>query len=96
MELPKIKILDEKNKVLRKVSKEVTFPLDEVDRKNIEDMLNYLKMSQIEEYSNKYDLRPGMGLSYVQIGVLKRIFVIVDEYEPGKFQNYIVINPKIK
>ena len=65
MELPKIKILDEKNKVLRKVSKEVTFPLDEVDRKNIEDMLNYLKMSQIEEYSNKYDLRPGMGLSYV-------------------------------
>ena len=96
MELPKIKILDEKNKVLRKVSKEVTFPLDEVDRKNIEDMLNHLKMSQIEEYSNKYDLRPGMGLSYVQIGVLKRIFVIVDEYEPGKFQNYIVINPKIK
>ena len=96
MELPTIKILDEKNKVLRKVSKEVTFPLDEVDRKNIEDMLNYLKMSQIEEYSNKYDLRPGMGLSYVQIGVLKRIFVVVDEYEPGKFQNYIVINPKIK
>lgn len=96
MELPKIKILDEKNKVLRKVSKDVTFPLDETDRKNIEDMLKYLKMSQIEEYSNKYDLRPGMGLSYVQIGVLKRIFVIVDEYEPGKFQNYIVINPKIK
>ena len=38
MELPKIKILDEKNKVLRKVSKEVTFPLDEIDRKKIEEM----------------------------------------------------------
>ena len=95
MELPNIKILDEKERVLHQVSKEVTFPLDEIDKKNIKDMLLYLKMSQIEEYSNKYNRRPGMGLSYVQIGVLKRIFVICDEVEDGQFQNYVVINPKI-
>ena len=95
MELPDIKILDEKNKILHQVSKEVTFPLSDEDKKNIKDMLLYLKMSQIEEYSNKYNLRPGMGLSYVQIGVLKRIFVICDEYEENKFKNYVVINPKI-
>ena len=95
MELPDIKILDEKNKILHQVSKEVEFPLSKEDKKNIKDMLLYLKMSQIDEYTNKYNLRPGMGLSYVQIGVLKRIFVICDEYEQGKFKNYVVINPKI-
>ena len=95
MELPNIKILDEKNKVLHEVSKEVTFPLSKIDRSNIKDMLKYLKMSQIDEYTEKYNLRPGMGLSYVQIGVLKRIFVICDEIDEGKFENYVVINPKI-
>ena len=95
MELPNIKILDEKNKILHEVSKEVTFPLSKVDKDNIKHMLKYLKMSQIDEYTEKYNLRPGMGLSYVQIGVLKRIFVICDEIDEDKFENYIVINPKI-
>ena len=48
--LPKIKILDEKNKMLRTVSKEVTFPLSDKDKKTIQDALKYLEMSQIEEY----------------------------------------------
>ena len=95
MELPNIKILDEKNNILHQVSKEVTFPLPKEDKDSIKDMLKYLKMSQIDEYTEKYNLRPGMGLSYVQIGVLKRIFVICDEIDEGKFENYIVINPKI-
>jgi peptide deformylase len=95
MELPNIKILDEKNNILHQVSKEVTFPLSKKDKDSIKDMLKYLKMSQIDEYTEKYNLRPGMGLSYVQIGVLKRIFVICDEIDEGKFENYIVINPKI-
>lgn len=96
MELPKLKILDEKNKILHEVSKDVTFPLTDKQKKDIEDMLLYLKMSQIEEEREKYDLRAGMGLSYVQIGVLQRIFVVVDEVEEGKFENYVVINPSIR
>lgn len=95
MELPNIKILDEKNKVLHQVSKDVSFPLTKRDQDNIKSMLKYLKMSQIETYSKKYNLRPGMGLSYVQIGELKRIFVICDEVEDNKFENYVIINPTI-
>ncbi len=95
MKLPKIEILDEKNKILREVSKEVTFPLPNEDKKMIKDMIDYLTLSQIEEERKKYDLRAGMGLSAVQIGVLKRIFVIVEEVEHEKFKNYIIINPKI-
>ncbi len=95
MKLPNIKILDESNKILRQVSKEVTFPLDDELKKLINDSLDYLEMSQIEEYAEKYDLRAGMGLSFVQIGILKRIFVISEELEEGKFKRYILINPKI-
>ncbi len=95
MKLPDIKILDEKEKVLHTISKEVTFPLSKEDKKNIKDMLLYLEMSQIEEYAQKYDLRPGMGLAYVQIGIPKRLFVICNEYEEGKFEKYVVINPRI-
>jgi len=96
MELPNIKILDEKDKRLHQKAKEVTsFPISKKDQKNINDMIKYLEMSQIEEYSTKYNLRAGMGLAYPQIGILKRIFVIVEELEDHSFRNYIIINPKI-
>lgn len=95
MKLPNLKILDEKDKLLRKVSTDVTFPLSNETKKNIEDMITYLKMSQMDEYIEKYDLRAGMGLAYVQIGIPKRIFVIVEELEDGSFRDYTLINPKI-
>ena len=81
---------------MHKKSSNVTFPLDEETKKLIDDSLTYLEMSQIEEYSEKYDLRPGMGLSFVQIGILKRIFVVSEEIEEGKFNRYVVINPRVK
>lgn len=91
----KLNILDEKEKVLREVSKEVKLPLAKEDKKTIDEIITYLTYSQIPEYEKKYELRPGMGLSFVQLGILKRIIVIVDEYEEGKFDNYVVINPVI-
>lgn len=87
-------IIDEKDKRLRLISKEVTFPLDKEDIKNIELMEEYLVNSQIEEKAEKYGLRPGMGLAAIQIGVAKRYIVIVQEVDEG-FDSYIVINPKI-
>ena len=95
MKLPKIEILDEKNKILRLTSKEVSFPLDKNDKKIIEDIKNYLKMSQIDEYLEKYKLRAGMGLAFIQLGLPKRIFIIVEEQDDKSFKNYVVINPKI-
>ncbi|MBQ8534322.1 MAG: peptide deformylase [Bacilli bacterium] len=88
-------ILDEKDKRLRQISKEVEFPLTKKDKELIDEMIEYLHNSQIDELAEKYDLRPGMGLSAIQLGVAKRYFVVVHEYEEGKFDNYIVINPKI-
>ena len=88
-------ILDEKNKILRTVSKEVTFPLSKEDKDTIDTMIKYLHDSQIDELSEKYDLRPGMGMSAVQLGIPKRYFVVVHEVDEGKFDTYILINPRI-
>ncbi len=88
-------ILDEKDKRLRLISKEVEFPLSKKDKDLIETMLKYLHDSQIDELAEKYDLRPGMGMAAIQLGVAKRYFVVVDEVDDGVFENYILINPKI-
>lgn len=90
-----IDILDEKDKRLHKPSEEVVFPLSKKDLKLIDDMLEHLVNSQIEEISKKYDLRPGMGLAAIQLGVNKRYFVIAHEQEDKSFNRYVVVNPKI-
>ncbi len=89
------KILDEKDKRLRQISKEVTFPLSKNEKQTIDDVMTYLKYSQIEKYAKKYNLRAGWGMSAIQIGIDKRWFVIVEELEDGSFKNYFFANPKI-
>ena len=88
-------ILDEKDKRLRLVSKDVEFPLSKKDKETIEEMIEFLRNSQIPELSEKYNLRPGMGLSAIQLGIAKRFFVVVDEVAEGEFETYVLINPKI-
>ena len=83
----KLNILDEKEKILRETAKEVIFPLTKEDKKLIQNSIDQLTYSQIEEYEKKYDLRPGMGLAFPQLGLSKRIIIIVHEYEDGKFDD---------
>ena len=89
-------ILDEKkSKILRQKSKKVTSPLSEEDKFLINDMIMYLRLSQDEEYASKNNIRAGMGLAAVQLGVLKRFFVISYKNDDGTFEEYRVINPEI-
>lgn len=91
----KLNILDEKDPSLRKISKDAKLPLTDEYKKIIDQIIKELTYSQIEEYAEKYDLRPGMGLAFPQLGKNERIIVIVYEYEEGKFENYVFVNPKI-
>ena len=91
----KLNIIDESDERLRLISEEVAFPLTKEDKKIIKQIITHLTYSQIEEYEIKYDLRPGMGLAFPQLGINKRIIVIVHEVEPGVFDEYVFINPKI-
>ncbi len=95
MKLPNIKILDEKHKILHQKSSDVTFPVSMEDRKLAADTIKYLEMSQDEKIAEKYNLRAGMGMAFVQLGKLKRIFVIANEREDHTFEEYVIINPKI-
>lgn len=88
-------ILDEKKEILHMVCNEYVFPLKKEDRKKINEMLEYLAISQNEELAEKYNLRPGMGLAAPQIGIKKRFFVIVEQLEDKSFKNYVIFNPKI-
>jgi len=96
VKLPEIKILEEFDPAIRKICSEVVFPLSRKEKQLLKDMMVHLEMSQIPEYSEKYNLRAGMGLAFPQVGVLKRAFVIVSENDEKSFDYYVVINPKIK
>lgn len=95
MKIPKINILDESDKRLHMPSEKVTFPLSDELKKQIEDALVYLELSQDEKVAEEYNLRPGMGLSFCQIGIMKRIFVVSEDYGDGTFGRYVVINPEM-
>ena len=88
-------ILDEKDPRVRAKNTDVEFPLCDEYKNIIPEMLKHLRYSQIEKYSKKYDLRPGMGLAAPQLGINKRFFVVCYEVKEGKFEDYILINPKI-
>lgn len=88
-------ILDEKEKILKTISKEVSLPLTDEDKKTIADIIEFLTNSQIPELAEKYNLRPGMGLAAIQLGIPKRYFVVVHEVDEGIFDNYVIINPKV-
>ncbi len=88
-------ILDESDKHLRLKNEDVVFPLSKKEKKLIHDMLEHLRLSQIEEYAEKYNLRPGMGLAAPQVGINKRFFVVCYEEEEGVFKDYVIVNPTI-
>ena len=90
----KLKIVKDNNPIMKKKSLPVSLPLSEEDRNTLDEMLNYLKQSQDLEYCEKHNIRPGIGLAAIQIGLLKRMFVIYYEKEEGIVQ-YQLVNPKI-
>ena len=90
-----LNILDEKDKHLRMKSVLVTSPLSKEEKNLIKRSIKQLTYSQIEKYEQQYNLRPGMGLAFPQLGINKRVIIIVHEYEEGKFDNYVVINPEM-
>ena len=91
----KVNILDEKDKRLRMKSTPATFPLSKEEKELIQRSIDHLTYSQIEKYAEKYNLRPGMGLAFPQLGINKRIIIIVHEVDDGVFDNYVFINPEI-
>ena len=90
----KLKIVKDTNPIMRKKSLPVDLPLSSKDRELLNEMLDYLKRSQDEEYAEKHHIQAGVGMAAIQVGVLKRMFVIYYEKEDEVIQ-YQLVNPQI-
>ena len=88
-------IITEDNTLLRKNSEDVKLPLSKEDEKTLNDMMEYLENSQDEEMAKKYDLQPGVGLAAPQIGILKKMFVVLTYDDKGNLHKYALVNPKL-
>ena len=69
-------IIDDSNKLIRTVSKEVELPLSKENHDLLMKMHEFLVASQDEELSEKYDLRPAVGIAAIQLGIPKRMCAI--------------------
>ena len=92
--MAKLKIVKDSNPIMRKRSLPVGLPLSQEDKETLDTMLDYLKKSQDEDYAKKHNIRAGVGLAAIQIGLLKRMFVIYYERENEVIQ-YQLVNPVI-
>lgn len=93
-------IIDDTNELIRTKSKEVELPLSQENYDLLMKMHEFLVASQDEELSEKYDLRPAVGIAAIQLGIPKRMCAIhvLDYDEEGnviKSTDYALANPKI-
>ena len=93
-------VIDDKNPLIREKSKEVSLPLSDDDRLTLMEMYQYLVDSQDEEKAEKYDLRPGVGIAAIQIGIPKRMCAIYipsvdEEGHIVKCDQWALVNPRI-
>ena len=82
-------------KFLHQKCDEVSLPLTKEEKETLLDMVEYLKISQDEELSKKYDIRPGVGLAANQIGIQKRMIAIYFQEDEDKIHQYALVNPKL-
>lgn len=85
--------------VLRKKCEPVSFPLQQEDIEVLEDMLQYVRDSRVDELAEKYNLQPANGIAAPQIGILKQMTVMVveDINKDGELieTEYALVNPRI-
>ncbi|MCR4562720.1 MAG: peptide deformylase [Bacilli bacterium] len=95
-----LRIVKDNAKSIHNVCKEVSMPLDNETKALLDEMLQYLKDSQNEEFRKKHpSVREGVGLAAPQVGSNKRMLVIyypvTEEDGTTSYTQYQLVNPKI-
>ena len=91
----KLKIVKDNNPNMRKRSLPVELPLNKEDKELLDNMLDYLIKSQDEDYAKKHNIRAGVGMAAIQVGQLKRMFVIYYPKSEDEIVQYQLVNPLI-
>ncbi len=90
------KIVKDNKKSLRERSVDISLPLSEEIISLGNDMLQYLILSQDDEYLKKHkNVRSGVGLAAPQIGKNINLLAIYFIDENEKENKYVLVNPKI-
>jgi peptide deformylase len=87
-------ITKDTEKSLRMPCENVDFPLSQEDLVCIEKMISYIDASFFNK-SNKYGIRPGIGIAAPQIGYNKKMSYIRLTDIDNKEHKYLMINPEI-
>ena len=89
-------IIKDNNPLIRKKSIDVTLPLSDEDKQLLLNMHKYVYESTIEDIAKEKNLRPAVGISAVQVGILKKMTSIIIKDEDGSIvTQYALVNPKI-
>lgn len=89
-------VIREGHPTLSLKAKEVELPLDNETKQTLKDMMEFLENSQDPELSEKYGLRPGVGLAAPQINISKQmIAVLTNDEKFEKVYKMLLVNPKI-
>lgn len=93
-------IIDDHDQRIREISQPVELPLSKEDEQLLLDMHEFLVNSQDEDMSQKYHLRPAVGIAAIQLGIPKRMTAIHvltydDQGNIKKADDYALVNPKI-
>ncbi len=90
------KIVKDNKPSLRTRCELISFPLEKSLEDKLLDMLEYLKLSQDEEFLKKHsNVRSGVGLAAPQIGINKQMIAIYFTDEKNVAHQYCLINPRI-
>ncbi len=88
-------IVKDNKKSIRERSVPVEEPISEEKKQLLKDMVEYLKNSQDPDWSEKNNVRPGVGIAAPQIGINEDFLAIYFVDENEKVHQYGFINPKI-
>ena len=88
-------IIDDHNEKIREVSKEVALPITNEERELLLQMHEFLVNSQDPETSEKYDLRPAVGIAAIQLGIPKKMLAVVVPKDEEEDYEFALANPKI-
>lgn len=92
-------IIKDTDERIRQVSEDVELPLSAEDESLLRDMFQYVVDSTDEEKAEKFNLRPAVGISAIQVGVPKKMTaIVVDDNDkngnPVRYE-FMLVNPKI-
>lgn len=89
-----LKIYNEIHPTLRQKAIEIPLPIIKEDEDLALEMLKHIKESQDEEFAAEHCIRGGVGLAAPQVGVSKRIIVVL--FDDGtKEVCHVLANPSI-